>query len=414
MADRTIKQLAEIPVGDLEARDFIPAWDESAATTKKLQATSLAKAADVPSSFADLSGQVADSQIPDGISRDSERVAAIQAAIAALVAGAPASRDTLKELSDAIAAIVPGISQANADLRYLMLAGGVLTGALTLSGAPTADLHAATKKYVDDNAGGGPAPAGDLQARVERINFDNLANGNDDVELTPSSGGISVVNGAGDPEILSGISGNDFTVAAGVHLVNIHGEFNFANSNAVAGFDIRRASDDAELDQANPVYPRGGRNIWTARILLVLAADTAINLFTTRTGNISIRALHAEFVKLSSGGAVHSAHERGIGWAAQQVPDSAEIVAATTFTSDVLTIPAEPSDGDGWLFFFVPDDAGAPDSAHFDGNTHDILGGFTRLAANTHPGHIVYGSNAEQDPAILGTGERTLTLEYDG
>ena len=31
--------------------------------------------------------------------------------------------------------------------------GGTMTGALTLSGAPTSDLHAATKKYVDDNAG---------------------------------------------------------------------------------------------------------------------------------------------------------------------------------------------------------------------------------------------------------------------
>ena len=30
-------------------------------------------------------------------------------------------------------------------------AGGTMTGALTLSGAPTADLHAATKKYVDDS-----------------------------------------------------------------------------------------------------------------------------------------------------------------------------------------------------------------------------------------------------------------------
>ena len=32
---------------------------------------------------------------------------------------------------------------------YLPLSGGTMTGALTLSGAPTADLHAATKKYVD-------------------------------------------------------------------------------------------------------------------------------------------------------------------------------------------------------------------------------------------------------------------------
>jgi hypothetical protein len=36
----------------------------------------------------------------------------------------------------------------------LSLAGGVLTGALTLSGAPTSDLHAATKAYVDATAQG--------------------------------------------------------------------------------------------------------------------------------------------------------------------------------------------------------------------------------------------------------------------
>lgn len=34
-------------------------------------------------------------------------------------------------------------------------AGDTMTGALTLPADPTADLHAATKKYVDDNAGGG-------------------------------------------------------------------------------------------------------------------------------------------------------------------------------------------------------------------------------------------------------------------
>ena len=34
---------------------------------------------------------------------------------------------------------------------FLPLVGGTMTGNLTLAGAPTADLHAATKKYVDDN-----------------------------------------------------------------------------------------------------------------------------------------------------------------------------------------------------------------------------------------------------------------------
>ena len=36
--------------------------------------------------------------------------------------------------------------------NYLPKSGGTLTGALTLKGAPTADLQAATKKYVDDKA----------------------------------------------------------------------------------------------------------------------------------------------------------------------------------------------------------------------------------------------------------------------
>ncbi|SKA01611.1 hypothetical protein [Megasphaera cerevisiae] len=37
----------------------------------------------------------------------------------------------------------------NIEKGYLPLSGGTMTGALILSGAPTADLHAATKKYVD-------------------------------------------------------------------------------------------------------------------------------------------------------------------------------------------------------------------------------------------------------------------------
>lgn len=42
--------------------------------------------------------------------------------------------------------------------KYVPLAGGTMTGKLKLSGKPTEDMDAATKKYVDDsvaNAGGG-------------------------------------------------------------------------------------------------------------------------------------------------------------------------------------------------------------------------------------------------------------------
>ena len=49
-------------------------------------------------------------------------------------------------------------------LAALPRAGGTMTGKITLDGAPTANLHAATKKYVDDNAGGGSAT--DATARM--------------------------------------------------------------------------------------------------------------------------------------------------------------------------------------------------------------------------------------------------------
>ena len=265
---------------------------------------------------------------------------------------------------------------------------------------------------MDDNAGGDGTATGTIEARVERVNFDDLANGQTDVELTPNA--LSVVNGAGGNEFLSNISGNDFTLGAGVYLVNIHAVFEFANTQSSAWFDLRRASDNAALDQSNPIYVRfTTATPWSCRMLVILAADTAVNLFAHRSSNSAMTSFHAEIVKLSSGGAVHSAHNRYVGWAAQQVPSAAEIAAGTTFTMDVLTIPAEPSDGDGWLWFAVPDSAGAPSAAYFDGNTHDILGGFTRLASGTFAGHIVYATSAEQDPAILGTGSRTLTLEYD-
>lgn len=41
---------------------------------------------------------------------------------------------------------------------YLQKSGGTMTGALTLNGAPSNDLHAATKKYVDDSVSALPTP----------------------------------------------------------------------------------------------------------------------------------------------------------------------------------------------------------------------------------------------------------------
>lgn len=53
-----------------------------------------------------------------------------------------------------IQGISVGISQDEADARYLRLSGGTMEGDLILNGAPTADNQAATKAYVDSKSGG--------------------------------------------------------------------------------------------------------------------------------------------------------------------------------------------------------------------------------------------------------------------
>ena len=76
----------------------------------------------------------------------------IGTAVSNLVGGAPALLDTLNELAAAIAddeAFSTTITTSIAE--KVAKAGDTMTGDLTLAGAPTADLHASTKKYVDDS-----------------------------------------------------------------------------------------------------------------------------------------------------------------------------------------------------------------------------------------------------------------------
>lgn len=75
----------------------------------------------------------------------------IATAVADLVDSAPATLDTLNELAAALQDNPDVIADLTTSIgTKVSKSGDTMTGALTLSGAPTADLHAATKKYVDD------------------------------------------------------------------------------------------------------------------------------------------------------------------------------------------------------------------------------------------------------------------------
>ena len=92
------------------------------------------------------------------LSTDASTKAYVDAQITALVGGAPGTLDTLAEIASAIS------SGGSFESTVVLKSGSTMTGALTLSGAPTVDLHAATKAYVDTVAGSATAAAASASA----------------------------------------------------------------------------------------------------------------------------------------------------------------------------------------------------------------------------------------------------------
>jgi hypothetical protein len=76
----------------------------------------------------------------------------VDSAVAGIVDSAPETLNTLNELAAALGDDANfATSVSNSIGSKVAKSGDTMTGALTLSGAPTADLHASTKKYVDDS-----------------------------------------------------------------------------------------------------------------------------------------------------------------------------------------------------------------------------------------------------------------------
>jgi hypothetical protein len=116
------------------------------------------------------------------VGTDASTKAYVDAQITALVGGAPGTLDTLAEIASAIS------SGGSFESTVVLKSGSTMTGALTLSGAPTVGLHAATKTYVDTVAGS-TAAAQAAQAAAEAV-YDNF----DDRYLGAKSSAPSVDN----------------------------------------------------------------------------------------------------------------------------------------------------------------------------------------------------------------------------
>ena len=111
--------------------------------------------------------------------------------VADLVNSAPSTLDTLGEIASAIQ------SGGTVYESFVLKAGSTMTGALTLSGAPTVDLHAATKAYVDTVAGSATAAAASAAAAAASYDsFDDRYLGSKSTAPSVDNDGNALLEGA--------------------------------------------------------------------------------------------------------------------------------------------------------------------------------------------------------------------------
>lgn len=141
--------------------------------------------------------------------------------------------------------------------------GGTMTGALTLAGAPTQDLQAATKKYVDDNSGKGAlmlsggtmtgpltlngSPTSDLMAATKQYVDDHSVSG---INLAPYKTGDKFNGGGfiiGNFVCLTGIF-YDTTNQSNPQIASCNGNPLGLTVNVGVGFGVANGTKGTQID----------------------------------------------------------------------------------------------------------------------------------------------------------------------
>jgi hypothetical protein len=125
------------------------------------------------------------------LAQDASTKAYVDAQVNALVDGAPGTLNTLNEIATAIS------SGGSFESTVVLKSGSTMTGNLTLAGAPSSNLHAATKLYVDDVAGSATAAAASAAAAATTYdNFDDRYLGAKSTAPSVDNDGNALITGA--------------------------------------------------------------------------------------------------------------------------------------------------------------------------------------------------------------------------
>lgn len=143
---------------------------------------------------------------------------------------------------------------------------------------------ALTSAYAEFTRISGGAEAAPSQLRVERIGFADVPAIAQDgsAEISVNVNAATVLWGRERTPIVSGLTSGsaDFRVRAGLYLLELAGTFEASHDNAVAGFRVRRASDDDDVtSESSTIAPDANAAIPASiREMLVLTEATDVHV----------------------------------------------------------------------------------------------------------------------------------------
>lgn len=211
---------------------------------------------------------------------DASTKAYVDTSIANLISGAPSTLDTLDEIAAALA------DTANFSDTVVLKSGSTMTGALTLSGAPSSSLHAATKAYVDavGTAVSADAAAAAASATAAAASYDSF----DDRYLGAKSSAPSVDND-GNALVAGAIYWNTTTGAMQVWNAVASSWGNITSAATSTRWRLTAAGGETTLNGADDStvslnYTVGYEQVYLNGVLLVRGQDYTASTGTSITG----------------------------------------------------------------------------------------------------------------------------------
>jgi hypothetical protein len=221
---------------------------------------------------------------PTANTTDAATTAYVDTSIANLISGAPSTLDTLDEIAAALA------DTANFSDTVVLKSGSTMTGALTLSGAPTIGLHAVTKTYADaiSSAVAADAATASAAATAAAASYDSF----DDRYLGAKASAPSVDND-GNALLTGALYFNTVTSVMQVWSGSAWGNITSSvtalrwSKTATGGETTLNGTDDNSVTLA---YTVGYEQVYLNGVLLSRGGDYAATTGSSITGLTALAA----------------------------------------------------------------------------------------------------------------------------